>query len=81
MKIAVTQQHIDNGDRGSCTHDPIALAMKDAGLEKPWAGPNGLSWKVEHRNYFVQTPRSVLDFMLAFDNGQPVGSFEFEVQI
>ena len=79
MKITVTQEHIDNGDRGSCTHDPIALAMKDAGLEKGWAGPSGISWKVGHKNYFAQTPRIVLDFMLAFDNKQPVEPFEFEV--
>ena len=79
MKITVTQEHIDNGDRGSCTHDPIALAMRNAGLEAPWVGPAGISWKIEHRNYFMQTPRIVLDFMLAFDNKQPVEPFEFSL--
>ena len=79
MKITVTQQHIDNGDRGSCTHDPIALAMKDAGLEKAWSGVFGLSWRQNHKDYFVQTPKSVVEFMVAFDNKQPVEPFEFSL--
>lgn len=79
MKISVTQAHIDNGVAGSCTHDPIALAMKEAGLEKPWVGVTYLCWRVNHRDYFIRVPDSVLEFMKAFDNRRDAEPFEFEV--
>lgn len=80
MKIQVTQQHIDEGQRGSSTRDPIAFAMEDAGCLQPHAGVTHLSWQdVNHKRHSVAVPRMVYDFMLDFDNGRGVEPFEFEV--
>lgn len=79
VTIQVTQQHIDKGVRGSCSSDPIALAMRDAGLDRPWASPGHLAWREQFRDYFVDPPKSVIDFMGDFDNGKDVEPFEFEV--
>jgi hypothetical protein len=80
MKITVTQKHIDEGQRGSPTQDPIAFAMIDAGLEHPHAGVTYLSWVEDDRKRFAKAPQEVYDFMLDFDNGRPVLPFEFEVE-
>ena len=81
MKIQVTQQHIDNGVRGSTTSDPVALAMKSAGLEKPWVSPAYLAWRKDNKDYSVLAPESVLEFLKRFDNGLPSEPFEFEVGV
>ena len=81
MKIQVTQQHIDRGFKGSCTQDPIALALADAGFTKPRASPTYLSvegWRGERDNY--PTPESVLEFMKQYDNDRLVWPFEFELE-
>jgi hypothetical protein len=81
MIISVTQKHIDEGLRGSCTSDPVALAMKDAGLFHPWVSPSGLSWEDERKTAFhTSVPDEVLDFMRNFDNIRFVDPFEFEVE-
>ena len=68
MKISVTQHHLDIGVRGSCSSDPIALAMRDAGLERPHAGPTHLTWRKDFKDYSVETPGDVVSFMEIFDN-------------
>ena len=79
MKIQVTQQHIDAGLKGSCTKDPIALALKDAGVEDPWVSPVRITFGMNRKNG-VPTPPEVLAFIRAFDNYEPVQPFEFELE-
>ena len=82
MKISVTQQYIDEGQRGSSTRDPIAFAMSDAGCLRPHAGVTHLSWQDEkHNRYSVEVPRVVYEFMLDFDNGRPVRPFDFDLEV
>jgi single stranded DNA-binding protein len=80
MNIQVTEKHIRQGVRGSCSRDPISLAMKDAGLSSPWASPDHLQFRVRFKDYSVDTPESVLYFMQMFDNGGYVMPFEFELE-
>jgi hypothetical protein len=81
MKIQVTQHHIDTGLRGSCTGDPIALAMLEAGYEEPWVSPVRIVWTDRFAHpYDTATPESVLEFMTTFDNGGYVRPFEFELE-
>ena len=77
MKISVTQQHIDSGVRGSCTSDPIALALKDLGYERPWIGVHYIRLdKVD-----VHMPSEVYEFLKRFDNGlPPLDPFEFSLE-
>jgi hypothetical protein len=42
--------------------------MRGAGLEKPYAGPSYLTWRKNLKDYSVETPPEVLQFMEAFDN-------------
>jgi hypothetical protein len=76
MKITVTQKHIDEGQRGSSTRDPVCFAMTDAGLKRPYAGVTYLSWA----DGFAKVPEEVYGFMLDFDNGRPVLPFTFDLE-
>ena len=80
MKIQVTQKHIDEGFRGSCSSDPICLAMKDAGLKRPWVSPDHIAWDLDNRHYSVKTPELVWGFMVDYDTGRYVRPFEFELE-
>lgn len=68
LELTVTQQHIDAGNPGDCYQCPVALALKEA---------TGLCWKVHEdhlycheRDYHVQPPQKVVDFIRAYDDGQ-----------
>ena len=80
MIIQVTQQHIDFGLRGSCSSDPLSLAMLDAGLSEPWVSPAYFRWKKDGKTYFHPIPENVVEFIIDFDNGKEVRPFEFEVE-
>ena len=83
MKIQVTQQHIQLGLRGSCTADPIALALKDAGFMRPWVSPTRIETVGQNGGYMKENwscPQSVLSFMIRFDRGEVVSPFEFELE-
>lgn len=76
MKIRVTQQHIEEGRRGSCRECPIALAIVSAGFFKAWVGAsqiraNGKLW--------CDTPPEVYRFIQKFDTNKRVKPFEFEI--
>ena len=79
MKISVTQKHIDAGVRGSCSSDPIALAMREAGLDRPHVGPTYITWRKDFKDYSVETPADVLEFMEQFDNKGWVKPLDFEL--
>ena len=80
MIIQVTQQHIDSGLKGSCTSDPIALALKDAGFPEPWVSAYYIQTDKGDKSTRVETPDSVDYFQRLFDNGSPVHPFEFELE-
>ena len=83
MKIQVTQQHIDKGVRGSCSSDPICLAMKDAGFFRPWVSPDRIKTVGFNGGYMCEefaVPESVLDFMRLYDNNLRVQPFEFSLE-
>ena len=84
MKIQVTQKHLDNGVRASCSSDPICLALKDAGFYRPWVSPErivvmGFNGAVSKQEFVV--PDAVSYFMLSFDNGSYCYPFEFELVV
>ena len=80
MRISVTQTHLDKGHKGSCSHDPVALALKDAGLDRPWVSPDHIAWRKDFRDYSVKTPERVLAFLSLFDNNHRVVPFSFELE-
>ena len=81
MKITVTQQHIDEGQRGSSTRDPIAFAMADAWCIQPYAGVARLFWYDESgEKHTADITEQLYEFIRAFDQGEPVQPFEFELK-
>lgn len=80
MKITVTQQHIDEGQRGSSTRDPIAFAMADAGCLHPYAGVSRLFWyDSENKKHAAEITPKLYEFIRAFDQGETVEPFEFQI--
>jgi hypothetical protein len=79
MKIKVTQDHIDNGsiDPRAC---PVALAIREAGFPKAcvlsvqvWLDPNQTTRSA------IKLPRHTRHFIEAFDEGDHVEPFEFDL--
>ena len=84
MKISVTEQHVQNGRRADPHHDPVALALYDAGFGEVYVGTTEISVrKIPFTGNWtkVPVPHSVSDFMFDFDNGKPVEPFEFEIGV
>lgn len=82
MKIHITQEHINLGERGSCTSDPLALALTTAGYIGVWVSPTSVHFTDKEFGYRHEVPLSpeVLDFIKAFDNGEIVLPFTFEME-
>lgn len=84
MEITVTQDHIDRGARGSCTSDPVALSLLNAGFIRPYVGVNEIRVNGRDGVYyddFAETPEAVLNFLRAHDNGDYAQPFTFEVDL
>lgn len=76
MKVTVTQEDIDNGDRTQ-SRCPIALAISRAyGLKNIGVGGFSVTGMSKTRWLPVEAQLFVRDF----DNGHPVKPFEFRLQ-
>ena len=79
MKVEVTQEHIDRGQRKAHCYCPVALALKDVGVKEP----------VVFGGYFralgdtedTKLPPKVDDFVLAYDLGLKVTPFTFDLDL
>ena len=80
MNIRIKKRHIVKGQVMQASACPIALAMMDAGLESPHAGPNSVSWTHHGNRFRRKAPQAVESFVKAFDRGQAVAPFEFEIK-
>lgn len=78
MKIEVTQEDIDKGERGSCSGCPVALAMKRALGVQTLLVEDDAAW-TNMEEYLLPDP--VPDFIGDFDTGEPVKPFTFELPI
>lgn len=84
MRITVTRDNINHGLRGSCTSDPVALALRDEGFLKPYVTAEKIQVEGYLGRSFMQiepAPYSVYDFVHSFDQGEPVSPFSFEVDL
>ncbi|QGJ91970.1 hypothetical protein SEA_KEELAN_5 [Gordonia phage Keelan] len=79
MKVVVTQEHIEKGDKGSPVSCPVALALNDAGMEG--------YYRVESRHLRTAIgkfplPTEARQFIAKYDtHGGPVEPFEFELDL
>lgn len=83
MKIKVTKEHIGNGWRGNAESCPIGLAVCEA-LGYNDKGPlfvtrYGVTYNNARIADFKGKLKKCKDFIIAFDAGEPVKPFTFEV--
>lgn len=84
MEITVNQGHIDAGIPSDKSHCPVALAMASAGLVCPEVHASRLEYvSGAYSNYPAHihhpTPLEVVDFIEAFDAGNDVSPFDFNL--
>jgi hypothetical protein len=77
MKIKVEQRHINLGYRDDPCQCAIALAVKEA-LETDFAM---VLSTILVRGQEFEIPEAVKAFITAFDNGNPVTPFEFDLPL
>lgn len=73
MKINVTQEHIDNG-RPLGHACPIALAMRDAGIERPYVSAERVGWGEVGQRKQRRLPFAAGRFVERFDRAWYFGS-------
>lgn len=80
VEIEVNRQHIDRGSIAG-TSCPIALALKDAGAIAPYVDLDGIQFVYEGVAYYLQPDQGTKDFIRAFDGGDPVEPFAFDIDL
>ena len=74
MRIDVEQRHIDEGVRHSGMKCPVALALLDAGFERPVVGPYGFA----DGDVIYSLSGGSRDFVASFDRGLSVEPITLE---
>jgi hypothetical protein len=84
--INVTAEHIAAGERENCERCPVALAIRDAFPHLVYieVAPEGISISLRGADIWglkahVDVAREVQEFIRAFDSGEPVEPFTFEL--
>jgi hypothetical protein len=76
MIVSVTQKHIDDGRRGSCDKDLVALALLEAGYKNVWVSPD----RIRANGLTYEMPPEVARFVRDLDQMRFVDPFEFELE-
>ena len=81
MKIEVTEKHIRHGQRNTCHHCPIALAVNDI-TNTETAVVSGEDFCFGEGDDFKEysLPQEARDFIKQFDDGELVHPFTFEAR-
>lgn len=83
MKIQVTQDHIDRGERDCSTSCAVALALLEGvpGIEDVQVDGIDLIFNVGDLTYNLDTPGHVRDFIESFDGFEEVEPIEFVINL
>lgn len=82
MKVTVTQKHIDDGEVCNCTSCPIALALRDEGVQAPIVDARTTSFFRNNGSWCkYYLPPEARSFIHKFDNGIKVEPIEFELSL
>jgi len=79
--ITVTAEHIARGVADSCDHCPVALAIREALPHGPGLWVDSAHVTVGKPGHWteVDLPDTVTHFIEAFDGGDPVRPFTFDL--
>ena len=77
--ISVKKKHIKNGEPENCETCPVALALREAGVNSLLVG----SERFFNNTYstIASAPRSVQRFVASFDAGRKVKPFNFKLKL
>jgi hypothetical protein len=75
--VSVTAEHITKGFARDCERCPVALAIRDAFPAVAHVTVTGLYVRMGIREH--EMPAEVQQFTWAFDTGQPIEPFTFEL--
>ena len=78
LKVKVSAENINDGDRGHAMSCPIALALNDMGMGGAEVWPHYAYFWYDGKEYYMRLPREATKFIFDFDNEYDVESFEFE---
>lgn len=78
IRVEVTEADIAAGLPDACFSCPIALALKRLGYERP--SVDGVAIELDTLTT-VPSPDVVNDFVIAFDKGDKVEPFAFELEV
>lgn len=78
MKITVTQEHIDKGDRCRASSCPLALALRET-TGQPWI-VSSMSAGTEY-GHCRPLPQEARHFVVNYDHGALVKPFAFDFDI
>lgn len=80
MLIQVTEEHIKNGEKGSCSACPIALAIQEAtGLDCTVGGPSLTLYFPLGMYKQIALPDECTLFIINYDSGIAEEPFSFEL--
>lgn len=77
MKLEVTQEHIDNGEKVNATKCVIALALLDAGFKT--AAVFSTITVTNGAEQTVRSPADLFVFIRAFDHGRHLAPTVFDI--
>jgi hypothetical protein len=83
IKVVVTQEHIDKGERGDCYSCAVSLALRDSDIPEARMGLWSifLHGKFDDDKNTIDAPPQVKQFVRDFDQKRPVQPFEFEIEV
>lgn len=77
--VKVRRKHIQKGWAKECAECPVALAVSDAGFDQASVYVDTIWFTDDQQRKFSDSPRSVVRFIRAFDNGREVKPFNFYI--
>jgi len=79
ITVQVTDRHIANGHKSSCSFCPVALALTEVGWRGIVVGTD--SFAVDSGALTIPLPKIAQDFISDFDHDRPVKPFDFEIPV
>jgi hypothetical protein len=84
MIIKIKQPHIKSAVRCSCFNDPVAIAMRELGYKNVTVGASKMTYskviddKLHETD--VELPENIAETLAAFDRGEKIKPFSFELE-